>query len=358
MPTTFNVISLGVQALIDPTEGNTSAENASALVGLTIGDVENPLWEQVQSMSPSGAGFGGGTATAYDMNNTLSNEQFSLDGGPAQTFDGTSIYNATITYTDGTTATITAVVFQDTDGNTYLAPEFSANTDQVALEAGPIRSITFDSLFGNNYSGLTGSRETFDAMVCFTSGTQILTPKGLKSAGTLQVGDKVWTIDNGAQTIRWIGKRTVPAIGNLAPIRIERGALGHGLPQEPLYVSRQHRILIASDIAQSMFGAREILVAAHQLCVLPGIETVKDLGFVTYVHFMCDAHEIVFANGMPSETLHLGEQAELALGPDAMAEIHAVFGDLTDRHTARHVPKGRAQKQLLKRISQDAPALA
>ena len=44
MPTTFNVISLGVRALIDPTEGNTRAENASALAGQTIGDVSNPLF--------------------------------------------------------------------------------------------------------------------------------------------------------------------------------------------------------------------------------------------------------------------------------------------------------------------------
>ena len=43
MATTFNVISLGVQTLIDPTEGNTTAENASSLVGLTFGDVRDPL---------------------------------------------------------------------------------------------------------------------------------------------------------------------------------------------------------------------------------------------------------------------------------------------------------------------------
>ena len=150
MPTTFNVISLGVQADIDTTEGNTTAENASALVGLTFGGIGNSLNEQIQTLSPGSTGFAGGTSTAYDMNNSPA-ETFRINGGPEQTFDGTSIYNATITYTDGSTANITAVLFQDTAGNTYLAPEFTANPDMTALQAGPIRSLTLDSLFGKSF---------------------------------------------------------------------------------------------------------------------------------------------------------------------------------------------------------------
>ena len=189
MATTFDVISLGVVADIDTTEGNTTAENASSLVGLTFGGVGNSLVNNIQTMSPGTTGSAGGSATAYDMNNSAANEAFSINGGADQTFDGTSIYNATITYIDGTTATITAVIFQDTAGNAYLAPEFSANADQTALEAGAIRSLTLDSLVGNGYSGLTASREAPSYVTCFTTGARILTLSGERAVEDLQVGD-------------------------------------------------------------------------------------------------------------------------------------------------------------------------
>ena len=79
MATTFNVISLGVQTLIDPTEGNTTAENASSLVGLTFGDVRDPLWENVQSFSPGTNSYGRGTNDAYDMNNNAASENFRIN---------------------------------------------------------------------------------------------------------------------------------------------------------------------------------------------------------------------------------------------------------------------------------------
>ena len=150
LPTTFNVFQLGVRPIIDPTEGTQTAENASALVGLTFGAPGTPLLESAAVLSPGA--FGGGTANVYDMNDGLSNDTFRIDGGPLQTFDGTATYNATITYLDGTTATITAVIFQDTAGNLYWAPEFSANADQTAMEAKPILSLTLDSLNGNTFT--------------------------------------------------------------------------------------------------------------------------------------------------------------------------------------------------------------
>ena len=349
MPVTFNVISLGTQASIDPTEGNNVAENASALVGQTFGDVANPLWEQVQSLSPAGAGFGGGNSNVYDMNNANSNDQFSLDGGAAQTFDGTAIYNATITYTDGTTDTITAVLFQDVSGNTYLAPEFSANSDQTKLEAGPIRSLSLDSLAGNVYSGTTGSRQTSDFMVCFAQGAKIRTPLGDIAVQNLRAGDKVCTLGNGNQPIRWIGCKMVSAQGAMEPICISKGALGQNLPSQDLVVSRQHMMMTQARVVERMFGTPRALVAAHKLTDLDGIAPCTDLGFVTYWHILCDNHEIVFANDAPSETLFVGPQAQDMLDPEAMDEINALFPELPIK-TAQTKPSSQQQKRLVERL--------
>lgn len=354
MPTTFNVINLGVQALIDPTEGNTIAENASALVGLTFGSVFDPLWEQSESFSPGTNGFAGGTATAYDQNNSLSNDQFRINGGANQTFDGTSVYNATITYTDGTTATITAVIFQDTNGQTYLAPEFSANADQAAFEAGPIRSLTLNSLAGNSFSGLTAERQTSNFAVCFAEGTLIGTPDGDRPIEELAVGDLVNTLDNGPQPIRWIGGRTVPAVGPMKPVTFAPGSLGKGMPNRRMTLSRQHRVMLDNAVAQRMTGDSQVLVAAYKLRDLPGVEVAQDISFVTYWHFLCDAHQIVFAEGTPTESLYLGQQARNSLSEDAMGEILCLFPDLmTDtaiRSPARSFVNGPQLKNLVSRI--------
>jgi len=349
MPVTFNVISLGTQASIDTTEGNNTADNAQALVGLTFGDVANPLWEQVQSLSPAGSGFSGGIGNVYDMNNATSNDQFSLDGGAAQTFDGTSIYNATVTYTDGTTDTITAVVFQDVAGNTFLAPEFSANSDQTKLEAGPIRSLSLDSLAGNVYSGMTGSRQTSDFMVCFAHGTKIRTPKGDIAIQNLRAGDTITTLSNGDQRIRWIGSKMVLAQGPMTPIRISKGALGQNLPSQDLMVSRQHMMMTQARVVERMFGTPRALVAAHKLADLDGIEPCNDMGFVTYWHILCDDHEIIFANDAPAETLFVGPQAQEMLDPEAMTEINALFPELPVR-SSQTKPSGKQQRRLVERL--------
>ncbi|SMR81628.1 Hint domain-containing protein [Aliiroseovarius halocynthiae] len=354
MPTTFNVISLGVQTLIDPTEGSDTIENASALVGLTVGALGDPLLDNFVSLSSAGAGFTGGNNTAYDNNNNNSDDQFSIDGGPAQTFDAVAPYNATITFTDGTTANVTAVVFQDTAGNTYLAPEFSSNADQALYESGALRSITLDSLIGGTYSGLTGTRQAWNFVTCFAQGTGILTPDGEVSVEQLSPGDKVCTLNSGDQTIRWVGIRSVPAIDKLAPIRIKAGALGQGLPKQDLCVSRQHRMLCRSKVAKRMFDTPEALISANKLTVLSGVRQDDSFGWITYCHILCDTHEVVYANGMPAETLYLGTQTKHSMTPEALEEIRAIFPELVEGAkppTPAHFMPGNApQRNLMRRL--------
>ncbi|WP_457646328.1 Hint domain-containing protein, partial [Profundibacter sp.] len=225
-------------------------------------------------------------------------EQFSINGGAPQTFDGTSVYNATITYIDGTTATITAVVYQDVNGNTYLAPEYSANADQTALEAGAIRSISLDSLAGNVYSGMTTSRETWNYVTCFVCGTKIETANGPVAIENLKTGDLVQTVDNGLQPLRWIGSRTVPAENTFAPVLIRKGALGN---TEDLRVSPQHRILLSGWRAEVNLGVSEVLAPAKSL--INGETILRETGGeVEYFHIMFDRHELVFAAGIESES--------------------------------------------------------
>lgn len=360
MPTTFTVFSLGNLPDIDTTEGNTLAENADALEGMVFGGPGNALLNSAQTFSPGSTGFTGGTPNAYDQNNTPA-ETFRINGGADQVFDSSVVYNATITYSDGTSATITAVVFQDTNGNTYLAPEFSANADQLALQAGPIQSLTLDSLNSATFSGMTGDRQTWTFVTCYVRGTGILTQTGERAIETLGVGDMLQTRDHGLQPIRWIGQSTVVGMGKLAPIRIARGALGPDIPARDLYVSRQHRMLLQSKVALRMFGSAEILVPAAKLISVPGIEASPAPGPISYFHVLTGAHEIIYAQGAPSETLLTGPQARLSMGAEALEEIETLFPGLMqdDASPARPIFRDRRLGQLFARHARhDRPLTA
>lgn len=328
MPTTFNVFQLGIQPILDPTEGNDTAENASSLVGLTFGAPGSPLLNNAAVFSAGS--FTGGNTTAYDMNNSVSSDTFRINGGALQTYDGSAVYNATITYLDGTTATITAVIIQDSAGRTYWVPEFSSNADQAAMEAMPIRSLTLDSVNGATFSGTTADRQTWDYLICYVRGTHILTPDGEVRIEDLRVGDLVLTRDNGSQPIRWIGCSTALAEGKLAPVRFASGAFGRGLPHRDLLVSRQHRMLLSSRVVERMFGTQEILVPAIKLLDLPGAALVESGRPVDYFHLLTEQHDIIFAEGAPSETLLSGPEARRAIGPEGLEEIETLFPGLLD----------------------------
>lgn len=318
MPTTFNVISIGVLADMDTTEGNNVAENASGLVGMTFGSAGDALVNDFVTMSSVGT-----VDTSYGTNNSPA-DQFSIDGGAAQTFDSTAIYNATITYIDGTTATYTAVLYQDVNGNAYLAPEYSANTDQVALEAGAIRSITLDSLVGDTYSGLTTSRQDWNFVTCFVRGTEIETADGPVPVEHLKAGDLLRTVDNGFQPLRWVGSRRVAAQGAFAPILFNKGALGNDVP---LRVSPQHRVLLSGWRAELFFGQPEVLAPAKSL--VNGDTIMRAVGGeVEYFHILFDQHELVYSAGIETESFHPGQLGWSTLSQLAREEILTLFPEL------------------------------
>lgn len=159
MPTTFNWIFLGTETdFLDPTEGNSNAENAALFENRTYGSAIDPLYQRITSTTTIN---NGGAAGALDMNNTATNDAFTTDIGAGTqtfTFDGLSVFNATITYANGTTALVTAVLAQSTTGELFLAPEIGFNADVTAFEAGPIVSITLDTVNSSTNTNLGADR--------------------------------------------------------------------------------------------------------------------------------------------------------------------------------------------------------
>ena len=168
---------------------------------------------------------------------------------------------------------------------------------------------------------------------CFASDTQLLTPFGPRRVATLRIGDRVLTVDRGPQPIRWIGKRRLfqrdlDLNPKLRPVRISAGALGLGLPQNDLLVSCQHRMLVSSKIAYRMFGVQDVLISAQKLTELPGIYVDATIKCVEYHHVLFDEHEVVYAEGAPSESLYTGREVLNALTEDGLEEVYSIFPDL------------------------------
>ncbi|MBT0958044.1 Hint domain-containing protein [Alphaproteobacteria bacterium KMM 3653] len=157
---------------------------------------------------------------------------------------------------------------------------------------------------------------TAGGVICFTEGTRISTPDGVRQVQDLREGDMVLTADNGAQPLVWTGSRRMSgarlrALPHLRPIRIRSGVLGPDVPDGDLLVSPSHRMVVRGPAAQALFGTPEVLIRARDLEGAPGIGTDLRLAEATYVHLMLDQHQVLFANGVQSESFHPAE-ADLA----------------------------------------------
>jgi hypothetical protein len=287
-----------------------------------------------------------------------------IDSGTGDIINGEPITHVwigdTVTFRlpDGTRETVKGATFYTgggpgMGGNAYFVP-----VDGVTLQDAAFVSSTWVleiSSFSVPVEELPGEPVP---PPCLTPGTLVLTPQGSVPVETLCPGDLVCTLDHGPQPVRWIGRvRLAAAVlascPRLRPVRIAAGALGAGLPERPLTVSPQHRMLLRSRIAGRMYAADEVLVAAVHLTDIPGIARVEDGAGVEYLHLMFDRHEVIFAEGAPTESLYLGPMARRGLPQPALAEIVALFPDLADAdrrpEPARPLVPGRQARRLATR---------
>ncbi|MEM9392916.1 MAG: Hint domain-containing protein [Pseudomonadota bacterium] len=160
---------------------------------------------------------------------------------------------------------------------------------------------------------------------CFAAGTRIRTPTGVCVVESLTEGQLVWTPD-GPRQIEWCGRVKVDGTGPLAPVEIAPGVFGNS---RKLRVSPQHRVAIHTWQSELLFGSREVLVAAVHLLDLPGVRRAP-AEQVEYIHFMCDRHVLVEAEGVLSESFYPGDIALAALAPDTRAELLGLFPMLSD----------------------------
>jgi len=188
-------------------------------------------------------------------------------------------------------------------------------------------------------------------IACFTPGTKIATLKGEILVENLSAGDKVVTRDNGIQEIRWAGKkkidwRIMTAYPHLKPVLVRQGSLGNDLPERDMMVSPNHRVLVANVRTALQFDEAEVLVAAKHLIGGMAVRSIDSIG-TTYIHFLCDRHEVVLSDGIWTESFQPTDTSLKGFGNSQRAEIFEIFPDLqTEEGRAKF---GAARKTLTKK---------
>ncbi len=280
-------------------------------------------------------------------------ETISINGSP---FGGTagSPYAINISFTDtGGNAHVETFYFFNTGGSWYFVPA-PGSAFTVGATLGSLQSYTV----GWNYSDVT----------CFVRGTWIRTAKGELPVEDLRAGMMVETLDAGPQKLRLVLQREISAVElaenpKLRPVFMPAGSLGNGLPLRDLRVSRQHRMLVSSPVVQRMFSQNGVLVAAIKLTEMPGICVDKEIPEVEYFHLLFDDHQVVFAEGTPSESLYTGELALNALPQEAVDEIFEILPQVAgldyQGKPARIIPDDKRQKRLVERhVKNGRPAVS
>lgn len=146
-------------------------------------------------------------------------------------------------------------------------------------------------------------------MICFTPGTRLRTATGTVDVAHLRNGDEVQTKDNGLQKVLWTGHRRITGarlhvMPDLAPVRVRAEAFGKGRPDAELLVSPEHRMLVQGAIARDLFNCDEVFVGARDLVNGASVIQDKMVREVTYVHILFEDHQVIWANGLQTESFH------------------------------------------------------
>jgi antigen 43 len=144
---------------------------------------------------------------------------------------------------------------------------------------------------------------------CFLAGSHIRTPSGEVAVESLQPGDLVITLQNGAEMARpvvWVGHRSVKP-GDITgddahPVRITAGAFAENIPARDLLVTAEHCIFAGGG-----------LIPARMLVNGSSIISDADISTFTYYHVELKSHGILLAEGLATESyLDTGNRGNFA----------------------------------------------
>lgn len=329
-------------------ESNISVSGGKSLDGITQGDGSHLLGETIRLESNDWLE----TRIRDNDSDFEDNDNQRLAG--KQTIDGAAYDNNTKVEAEY------RIVMEDAGGNRFEAVAYNVNNSSPAYatneglafvgppQGWPPQGVDLTVVEATEGPGSFGQDPIPSAdfvVPCFTPGSLIDTPDGQRPVEDLHTGDMVTTLDHGAQPIRWVGRVSLSAEQlranpSLRPVRVVMDAFGAGHPQRDMLVSPQHRLVVSGWRAELLFGEADLLAAARHLVNDRTILVAQDVTEVTYIHFMFDRHQVIFADGLAAESFLPGPMTLPALADAARDELLELFPEL-GLGTARPVSPAR-----------------
>jgi len=185
---------------------------------------------------------------------------------------------------------------------------------------------------------------------CFCSGVRILTARGEVAVEGLEIGDQVVTFSGRLRPIVWIGRRKLDLRkhrdpNTVWPVRVAADAFGAGAPHRELWLSPGHNIAFEGALLPI-----RALVNGVSVAQVPH-DTVE------YWHVELDAHDVLYAEGLPSESyLDCGNRGAFENG-GAFIEAHPDFAPKHWRETCLPLFEGgpavtAARRHLFARLAE------
>ncbi len=169
----------------------------------------------------------------------------------------------------------------------------------TCIQNGACRQVANDLSF----IAFSNRIEPVGPMPSLTTQTPVMTDQGYRPVGELQRGDVVQTPSGTLVPVLANVRRTVPASGHFAPIRLR--APFFGLTRD-IITSPTQRLVIGGSRVEYMFGSEFVLVPAGHLLHGNAAKAEGNMPLVTYCQLLLPDHEAILAAGTYLESMDIG----------------------------------------------------
>lgn len=270
------------------------------------------------------------------------------DNDTSQTLSGAQTING-VRYASGTVveAEYTVILRDPATNLTYKVIAFNVNNSNPAFATteglafiGPQqgwppvgRALTVVSAGEGPGGGTATPYSSYVTPACFTPGTRLETPTGPRLVQDIAPGDLLRTLDHAVQPVLFVAQTRITAARlrrapHLCPVLIARNAFGPGQPNRDMLVSPQHRFMQRGAACQLYFGSDEVLVAAKDCAAARPVAAASLPQGVTYLHIGFAAHQVLFSDGLESESFLIGPAVYAGASAAVQQELRAIFPEL------------------------------
>lgn len=271
---------------------NTSQPRIVTVNDQTVWHFDNYDAGYITGISATNIGFGWSYMLLVGSVTPDGSVKFSFS--PLGSADPSDPTTQTITIGDGTlngTASTASFLMQMTSGTAAASVTHWAN--MLPIDASDPQWLALPGYPTTSVPDLTGLQT--EIIACFAAGTSIATIDGAALVEDIREGTEVRIFAGGAAAVTWVGQRTIdcrhhPNPHTVWPVRIRAGTFDEGCPAHDLWLSPDHAIHVEN-----------VLIPVKHLIDGDAISQVA-VGRITYWHIELPTHDVILANGLPTES--------------------------------------------------------